>query len=203
MVWVRERTISTKLPPLVGEVIANFFADGGCHVLFYQVAPQLYSRGWVDGHRSKPTTFFSGCARNRTRASGSVANNSDHETTEAVPILKTLVITVIIVLQSFVGPWQLFQFINLYKVGGLLRRGISPTKCRYLHTEHNKHRMNTHTHRHACLHWHSNTDPNVSGRRQFLPHTAVTVSGTMAKWLRLILCTLKHLPVISLVTAGK
>jgi hypothetical protein len=28
MVWVRERTILTKRPPLVGEVIANF-----CHVV--------------------------------------------------------------------------------------------------------------------------------------------------------------------------
>jgi hypothetical protein len=38
-------------------------------LLFYQVAPQLYSRGW-------PTTFFSGSAENRTRASGFVAKNS-------------------------------------------------------------------------------------------------------------------------------
>jgi hypothetical protein len=32
MVWVRERTIPTEGPPLVGEVIANF-ADRGCHVV--------------------------------------------------------------------------------------------------------------------------------------------------------------------------
>jgi hypothetical protein len=32
MVWVRERTIPTERPPLVGEVIANF-ADTGCHVV--------------------------------------------------------------------------------------------------------------------------------------------------------------------------
>jgi hypothetical protein len=32
MVWVRERTIPTERSPLVGEVIANFFADRGCHV---------------------------------------------------------------------------------------------------------------------------------------------------------------------------
>jgi hypothetical protein len=67
----------------------QLFADRGCHMvsvtdpygrilgfldrsplLFYQVAPQLYSRGWVDP-RSKPTIFFSGSAGNRTRASGS------------------------------------------------------------------------------------------------------------------------------------
>jgi hypothetical protein len=33
MVWVRERIIPTERPPLVGEVIANFFADRGCHVV--------------------------------------------------------------------------------------------------------------------------------------------------------------------------
>jgi hypothetical protein len=66
MVWVRERTIPTERPPLVGEVIANYCGyrvprgqrDGSLRpysrfsrqepLLFYQVAPQLYSRGWVD-----------------------------------------------------------------------------------------------------------------------------------------------------------
>jgi hypothetical protein len=66
MVWVRERSIPTERPPLVGEVIANFCGsrvtrgqrDGSLRpysgfsrqelLLFYQVAPQLYSRGWVD-----------------------------------------------------------------------------------------------------------------------------------------------------------
>jgi hypothetical protein len=32
MVWVRERTILTERPPLVGEVIAKF-ADKGCHMV--------------------------------------------------------------------------------------------------------------------------------------------------------------------------
>jgi hypothetical protein len=59
MVWVRERTIPTEQPPLVGEVIANFCGervprgqlDGSLRpyfrfsrqepLLFYQVAPQL------------------------------------------------------------------------------------------------------------------------------------------------------------------
>jgi hypothetical protein len=64
--WVRERTIPTVRPPLVGEVSTKF-ADRGCHVVsvtdpcgrildfldrshyfFFQVAPQLYSLGWVD-----------------------------------------------------------------------------------------------------------------------------------------------------------
>jgi hypothetical protein len=66
MVWVRHRTIPTEWPPLVGEVIANFCGqrvphgqrDGSLRpysrfyrqepLLFYQVAPQLYSQGWVD-----------------------------------------------------------------------------------------------------------------------------------------------------------
>jgi hypothetical protein len=66
MVWVRERTIPTERPPLLGEVIANLCGlrvprgqrDGSLRpysrfsrqepLLFYQVAPQLYSRGWVD-----------------------------------------------------------------------------------------------------------------------------------------------------------
>jgi hypothetical protein len=43
---------------------------------FYQVAPQLYSPGWVDPV-SDPLLFF-GSAGNRTRASGSVAKKSDH-----------------------------------------------------------------------------------------------------------------------------
>jgi hypothetical protein len=75
MVWVRELTISTERPPLVGEVIANFCGyrvprgqrDGSLlpysrfsrqePLLFYQVAPQLYSRGWVD-HVPDPLLFF-------------------------------------------------------------------------------------------------------------------------------------------------
>jgi hypothetical protein len=32
----------------------------------------------LSGPRSRPTTFFSGSAGNRTLASGSVAKNSDH-----------------------------------------------------------------------------------------------------------------------------
>jgi hypothetical protein len=95
MVWVRKRTISTERPPLAGEVTANFCGkrvprgqrDGSLlpysrystqePLLFYQVAPQLYSRGWVDPVPD-PLLFFSGSAGNRIRASGSVAKNSDH-----------------------------------------------------------------------------------------------------------------------------
>jgi hypothetical protein len=45
-------------------------------LLFYQVAPQLYSRAeWTP---FQTHYFFSGSAGNRTRTSGSVAKNSDH-----------------------------------------------------------------------------------------------------------------------------
>jgi hypothetical protein len=46
-------------------------------LLFYQVAPELYSWGWVDPVPD-PLPFFCSSAGNRTRASGSVAKNSDH-----------------------------------------------------------------------------------------------------------------------------
>jgi hypothetical protein len=46
-------------------------------LLFYQVAPQLYSRGWVDPVPD-PLHYVYGSAGNRTRASGSVSKNSDH-----------------------------------------------------------------------------------------------------------------------------
>jgi hypothetical protein len=80
------------------------FANKGCHVvsvtdpyghilgsrqeplLFYQVAPQLYSRGWVNP--VPDTVLFFCSAGNRTQASGSVAKNSDHQTTEAVIHIK-------------------------------------------------------------------------------------------------------------------
>jgi hypothetical protein len=64
MASVRKRTIPTERPPLVSEVGANFLRIEGCHVVnvtnpygrilgfldrsryyFFQVAPQLYSRG--------------------------------------------------------------------------------------------------------------------------------------------------------------
>jgi hypothetical protein len=49
MVWVRERTIPTERPPLVGEVIANF-ADKWWHVVS---VTDPYSRilGFLDRSR--------------------------------------------------------------------------------------------------------------------------------------------------------
>jgi hypothetical protein len=86
---VRKRTIPTERPPLVSEVSANF-ADRGFHMVsvtnpycrildfldrsrcyFFQVAPQLYSRGWVDPV-SDTLLFF------LVVPSGSLGRNSDH-----------------------------------------------------------------------------------------------------------------------------
>jgi hypothetical protein len=97
VVWVRERTIQTERPPLVGKVSANFLADresrvvsatdphgrilrfiDRSHYYFFQVAPQLYSRGWVDPVPDPLLLRNSGSAVNRTRTSGSVARNADH-----------------------------------------------------------------------------------------------------------------------------
>ena len=83
---VRERTIPTKRPPPVGEVMPTF-ADRGCHVVsatdphgrfnlcfldrsryfFIQVAPQLTSRGWVEPVPDPLLLRKSGSAGNRTR----------------------------------------------------------------------------------------------------------------------------------------
>jgi hypothetical protein len=73
------------------------FADRGCHVVsvtdpnyrilgflarsryfFYQVAPQLYSRGWVDPVPDSLLLWKCGSAGNRIRTSGCVASNSNY-----------------------------------------------------------------------------------------------------------------------------
>jgi hypothetical protein len=90
---VRERTMPTERPPLVGEISANF-VDRGCHVVSatdpysrilgfldrsryssFQVASQLYSRGCVDPVPDPLLLRKSGNTENRTRTSGSVARN--------------------------------------------------------------------------------------------------------------------------------
>jgi hypothetical protein len=45
---------------------------------FFEVAPQLYSRGWVDPVPDPLLPRKSGSAGNRTQTSGFVARNSDH-----------------------------------------------------------------------------------------------------------------------------
>jgi hypothetical protein len=90
---VHERIIPAERQPLVGKVTANV-CDRGCHVVsvmdpygrtlglldrsryfFFQVAPQLHSRGWVDPVPNPLLLRKSGSAENRTRTSGSVAKN--------------------------------------------------------------------------------------------------------------------------------
>jgi hypothetical protein len=82
---VRERTIPTERPPSVSEVSSNFFKLEGANVVSvtnpygrilgfldrsryycFQVAPQLYSRGWVDPVPD-PLLFFLVVSGNRTR----------------------------------------------------------------------------------------------------------------------------------------
>jgi hypothetical protein len=48
---------------------------------FFQVAPQLYSRGWVDPVPDPLLLRKSGSFGNRAQTYGSVARNSDHQTT--------------------------------------------------------------------------------------------------------------------------
>jgi hypothetical protein len=90
--------LSAKLVPA--------FGDRGCHVvsvtdsyghilgfldwsryIFFQVAPQLYSQGWMGPDPDPLLLRKSGSGGNRTRTSGSVARTSDHWTTETVYFL--------------------------------------------------------------------------------------------------------------------
>jgi hypothetical protein len=61
------------------DVTAAFFGflDRSRYV-FFQVPPQLHSRGWVDPVPDPLLLRKSGSAGNRNRTSGSVARNSDH-----------------------------------------------------------------------------------------------------------------------------
>jgi hypothetical protein len=61
-------------------------------VLFsFQVAPQLYSRGWMDPVPDPMPLRKSGSEGNRTRASGSVARNYDHYTIEVVWVVHSVI----------------------------------------------------------------------------------------------------------------
>jgi hypothetical protein len=96
VVWVRERTVPTELSPFVGQVSANFLPVESatwsawripydCNIdfldrsryLFFQVGPQLSSRGYVDPIPD-PLLHRKSGSWNRTQTSGSVVKNSDH-----------------------------------------------------------------------------------------------------------------------------
>jgi hypothetical protein len=76
---------------IIGQMVADITGLGRilgflerCRYFFFQVAPQLYSRGWVDPVPDPLLLRKSGGAGSRTRTSGSVARNFDHQITEAV-----------------------------------------------------------------------------------------------------------------------
>jgi hypothetical protein len=87
-------------------------------------------------------------------------------------------------LQPFVGPWTLFQFLDLFTQSvGLLGRGISPSQGRYLHTEQHRHRINAH--RRPRLKWNSNPLSQCFERAKAV-HTsdrAATVIGAVPTYL--------------------
>jgi hypothetical protein len=56
-------------------------------LLFFQVAPKLYSRGWLVPVLDQLLLRKSGSAWNRTRTSWSVDRNADHWSTEAALVL--------------------------------------------------------------------------------------------------------------------
>jgi hypothetical protein len=66
-------------------------------------------------------------------------------------------------LQSFVGAWPLFQFLNLYTVSRTTWTEIGPSQGRYLHTEQHKHRINAN--RYPCFEWDSNPRSQRSSER--------------------------------------
>jgi hypothetical protein len=102
---VRERTIPTERPPLVGEASANFFADqnNGSSLPYTRISrPEPLLLNCT--HEAVCTLFQtpilfrkSGSTGNRTWTSGSVARNSDHYITEATGYFnpKPLKITVV------------------------------------------------------------------------------------------------------------
>jgi hypothetical protein len=75
-------------------------------------------------------------------------------------------------LQPFVGPWPLFQFLDLFtQLIGLLGWGISPSQICYLQTEQHKHRIKAD--RHPCLQCDSNPRFQCSSsRKRFMLRTA-------------------------------
>jgi hypothetical protein len=85
----RDRRLSAKLVPTFADRwwhVASM-TDSHCSILcfpdqsryfFFQVSPQLHSRGWVDTVPNPLLLKTSGRAGNGTRTSRSVAKNSDH-----------------------------------------------------------------------------------------------------------------------------
>jgi hypothetical protein len=80
-------------------------------------------------------------------------------------------------LQPFVGPWPLFQFLDLFAQSVvLLGRGISPSQDRYLHTGQHKQRIKAHTYIHASSVIRTH-DPTERARTVHALDRALTVIG--------------------------
>jgi hypothetical protein len=85
----RDRSLSAKfVPTFNGERVPRGQRDGSLgsildfldrvHYFLFQIAPQLYSRGWVDPVPDSLLLGKSGSAGMEPGTSGSVASNSDH-----------------------------------------------------------------------------------------------------------------------------
>jgi hypothetical protein len=73
LLWIKGVAWSARRIPY-GRILG--FLDRSCY-FFFQVAPQLYSQGWMDPVPDPLPLRKSGSAENRVRASGSEARNSD------------------------------------------------------------------------------------------------------------------------------
>jgi hypothetical protein len=88
-----------------------------------------------------------------------------------IPSFFFFVIHLSVVLQPFVGPWQLFifSFAILYTVGRTPWTGDQQV-ARPLPTHTGQLKYRIKAYRHPCLEWDSNPRPQcISGRRQFIP----------------------------------
>jgi hypothetical protein len=82
---------------------------------------------------------------------------------------KPLSIYLPMVLQPCVGPWQLLQFLDIYRVSSIPCKGDQPV-ARPLPAHIGQHKHTIKAHRHSCFKCDSNSRSQwLSGRRQFLP----------------------------------
>jgi hypothetical protein len=158
----RDRRFSAKL--------VQTFLDRWCHVVsvtdsysriigflgrsryfFFQVAPQFYTRGWVDPVPDTLHLRKSGSAGNRTRTSEYVARNSDHYTTEAVEhkyycpnfpwqsVFKYCKVRVILIKLLYITPPPppqsnlLFHIWSIRNAYGMYVNSTSPTDGNVVH----------------------------------------------------------------------
>jgi hypothetical protein len=85
------------------------------------------------------------CIRNMVRSSMAVAATTLSEGGWRTVIMPLTYVYVSMALQPFVGPWPLFQFLDLLQSAGLPGWAISPLQGRYLHTGQCKQNKRTQT----------------------------------------------------------